>query len=128
MGNQRHRFQSNNLYQNPSIMKSNESLSSGYNTDFLPVFGDTMDTEDYELWERRHIQPRHEATQNNRRDDLRFIKESQNVAEREKSTKSAVKHKMVMRNRARKLQNDLSDDEVEDLYHNSISSDTSHPF
>ena len=39
---------------NPYRILSNESLSSGYNTDqFNPVCTDTMDTEDYELWERR---------------------------------------------------------------------------
>jgi hypothetical protein len=38
----------------PSHILSNETLSSGYNTDqFRPVDTDTMDTEDYELWERR---------------------------------------------------------------------------
>eukprot|EP00092_Neocalanus_flemingeri_P051267 GFUD01059574.1.p1 GENE.GFUD01059574.1~~GFUD01059574.1.p1 ORF type:complete len:332 (+),score=121.93 GFUD01059574.1:177-1172(+) len=39
---------------NPSRVLSKESLSSGYNTDqFHPVDTDTMDTEDYELWERQ---------------------------------------------------------------------------
>ena len=38
----------------PSRVLSNESLTSGYNTDqYNPVDTDTMDTEDYELWERR---------------------------------------------------------------------------
>ncbi len=36
------------------MVRSTESLSSGYCSDsFLPVATDTMDTEDYELWERR---------------------------------------------------------------------------
>ena len=43
---------------NPYRIISNESLSSGYNTDqFNPVSTDTMDTEDYELWERRKQGP-----------------------------------------------------------------------
>ena len=43
---------------NPYRILSNESLSSGYNTDqFNPVSTDTMDTEDYELWERRKQGP-----------------------------------------------------------------------
>ena len=36
------------------LVRSTESLSSGYCSDsFLPVTTDTMDTEDYELWDRR---------------------------------------------------------------------------
>ena len=43
---------------NPYRVLSNESLSSGYNTDqFSPVSTNTMDTEDYELWERRKQGP-----------------------------------------------------------------------
>ena len=38
----------------PAHVLSNESISSGYNTDqFAPVSTDTMDTQDYELWERK---------------------------------------------------------------------------
>ena len=40
---------------------SSDSISSGYSTDmYLPVDSDTLDTGDYELWERRHSldQPR----------------------------------------------------------------------
>ena len=37
---------------------SSESLSSGYGTDqYLPVDSETLDTEDYELWERRYHSP-----------------------------------------------------------------------
>ena len=37
---------------------SNESLSSGYSTDqYLPVDSETLDTGDYELWERRFHSP-----------------------------------------------------------------------
>ena len=37
---------------------SSESLSSGYSTDqYLPVDSETLDTEDYELWERRYHSP-----------------------------------------------------------------------
>ena len=37
---------------------STESLSSGYGTDqYLPVETESLDTEDYELWERRFISP-----------------------------------------------------------------------
>jgi hypothetical protein len=47
---------------NPYRILSNESLSSGYNTDHLsPVCTDTMDTEDYELWERRKPGPGRQA-------------------------------------------------------------------
>ena len=36
---------------------SSDSISSGYNTDqYLPVDSDTMDTGDYELWDRRQQQ------------------------------------------------------------------------
>ena len=38
----------------PSRILSTESLSSGYNTDhFRPVSTDTIDKQDYELWERK---------------------------------------------------------------------------
>jgi hypothetical protein len=38
------------------MVLSTESLSSGYGSDsFLPVSTETMDTEDYELWERRQV-------------------------------------------------------------------------
>jgi hypothetical protein len=38
------------------MVLSTESLSSGYGSDsFLPVNTETMDTEDYELWERRQV-------------------------------------------------------------------------
>ena len=47
---------------NPYRVLSNESLSSGYNTDqFSPVSTNTMDTEDYELWERRKPEPGRQA-------------------------------------------------------------------
>ena len=37
---------------------SSESLSSGYSTDqYLPVDTEILDTEDYELWERRYHSP-----------------------------------------------------------------------
>ena len=38
---------------------STESLSSGYSTDqhYLPVDTENLDTEDYELWERRYHSP-----------------------------------------------------------------------
>ena len=38
---------------------STESLSSGYSTDqhYLPVDTESLDTEDYELWERRFHSP-----------------------------------------------------------------------
>ena len=56
----------------PAHVLSNESISSGYNTDqFAPVSTDTMDTQDYELWERRRPEtPTHENSpriQKNRR-------------------------------------------------------------
>ena len=42
----------------PSRILSSESLSSGYNTDhFCPVDTEIMDTEDYELWDRRRPLP-----------------------------------------------------------------------
>jgi hypothetical protein len=38
------------------MVLSTESLSSGYGSEsFLPVNTETMDTEDYELWERRQV-------------------------------------------------------------------------
>jgi hypothetical protein len=42
------------------MVLSTESLSSGYGSDsFLPVSTETMDTEDYELWERRQVALNH---------------------------------------------------------------------
>merc|ERR1719233_2780610 len=48
----RERTRGDKIFQ-PAHVLSNESISSGYNTDqFAPVHTDTMDTQDYELWER----------------------------------------------------------------------------
>ena len=49
----RERIRGEKIFQ-PGHVLSTESISSGYNTDqFAPVDTDTMDTQDYELWERR---------------------------------------------------------------------------
>ena len=58
----RERIRGEKIFQ-PGHVLSTESISSGYNTDqFAPVDTDTMDTQDYELWERRRpvTDPSHE--------------------------------------------------------------------
>eukprot|EP00092_Neocalanus_flemingeri_P040063 GFUD01043636.1.p1 GENE.GFUD01043636.1~~GFUD01043636.1.p1 ORF type:complete len:564 (+),score=181.50 GFUD01043636.1:27-1718(+) len=80
----------------PSRILSTESLSSGYNTDqFHPVNTDTMDTEDYELWERRR--PVTEAQSN-------------------KNSSGVPRSRKVIRTRAQVLQRSVSDDEDDTFY------------
>jgi len=59
-------FRSNQLmFQSPTRLLSSESISSGYNTDFHPVTGQTMNTGDYELWDRgEQVAQRHQSHHN----------------------------------------------------------------
>jgi len=79
-----------------SRILSNESLSSGYNTDlYHPVETETMDTEDYELWERR-------------RPVL--------ISQASRKSPDVPRSKKVIRSRAQVLQSSVSDDEDDTFY------------
>jgi len=115
---EQHGFRSNQLMsQLPSTMLSNESISSGYNTDFYPIAGETMDTEDYELWERRsqvHARQTIQETKGQVKGSLNRKPETDDK-DRQKATKSRV----ITRSRAKLLKSSLSDDEDDKFYESS---------
>jgi len=91
----------------PAHVLSTESISSGYNTDqFAPVHTDTMDTQDYELWERKRPVT----------DDS-----GHEVSPR------VVRSRKTMRNRAQNQKSSFSDDE-EDTFYESFQTPFGKPF
>jgi len=91
----------------PAHVLSTESISSGYNTDqFAPVHTDTMDTQDYELWERKRPvtdDPGHEVSPR------------------------VVRNRKTMRSRAQNQKSSFSDDE-EDTFYESFQTPFGKPF
>jgi len=97
----RERIRGEKIFQ-PGHVLSTESISSGYNTDqFAPVDTDTMDTQDYELWERRRP-----VTDYHSHEDNPSHEDSPGIG----------RNRKIMRSRAQVKKSSFSDDEEETFY------------